>query len=177
MFVRAVVSALRQARCVFRSCEQERVVAVRSLNSCAWASVALSWPFVAAGAASVSRSVYRKRAMAEVMVDHSHSRSFFLLTSTRGYRRCRQQHPVLPCALFSQPRGARDHRGPGPASGGGAGRLSAESSAKILSKPKRTESRPAWPPCASRGAIARVQKRALFYVVLREPHPVHHDRQ
>ena len=72
LFVRAVVSALRQARCVFRSCEQERVVAVRSLNSCAWASVALSWPFVAAGAASVSRSVYRKRAMAEAMVDHSH---------------------------------------------------------------------------------------------------------
>ena len=68
LFVRAVVSALRQARCVFRSCEQERVVAVRSLNSCAWASVALSWPFVAAGAASVSRSVYRKRAMAEAMV-------------------------------------------------------------------------------------------------------------
>ena len=59
---------------MFRSCEQERVVAVRSLNSCAWASVALSWPFVAAGAASVSRSVYRKRAMAEAMVDHSHFR-------------------------------------------------------------------------------------------------------
>ena len=68
------------------------------------------------------------------------------------------------CPLFCLgPRGARGHRGPGPASGGGAGRLSAESSAKILSKPKRTESRPAWPPCASRGAIARVQKRALFY--------------
>ena len=84
LFVRAVVSALRQARCVFRSCEQERVVAVRSLNSCAWASVALSWPFVAAGAASVSRSVYRKRAMAEAMVDHSHFRSLWFRLPQRA---------------------------------------------------------------------------------------------
>ena len=65
-------------------------MAVRSLNSCAWASVTLSWPFVAAGAASVSRSVYRKaRAMAEAMVEHSHSfRLFFLfpcrLSPVRG---------------------------------------------------------------------------------------------
>ena len=94
LFVRAVVSALRQARCVFRSCEQERVVAVRSLNSCAWASVALSWPFVAAGAASVSRSVYRKRAMAEAMVGHSHSlrrvtrRPIGRLMADRGLGRC-----------------------------------------------------------------------------------------
>ena len=103
LFVRAVVSALRQARCsAFRSCEQERVVAVRSLNSCAWASVALSWPFVAAGAASVSRRVYRKRAMAEAMVDHSHS-SFLLLVGAEGRSGVQKAAPGTPHKRDRQP--------------------------------------------------------------------------
>ena len=85
LFVRAVFSAARQARCVFRSCDREREAAVQTLNSRARASAALSWPTYAAGAASASRTAYRKGDMAQAMVGHSHFPSRFFFSPSLGH--------------------------------------------------------------------------------------------